>query len=307
VTASPPLPPDPFSEAALASRRPSRRPWRGVTPRARAARRRALLADRVRAPLQRSRRIVVASRKGGVGKTTVALLLGHALAAHRLDRVVAVDGDPEGGTLAHRVERTSDLHVGDLLRQAAEVRGYPALRRFTTQTASGLEVLAAPSDPTGPRPDHASDYLQVLARLHGSYGVIVVDTGTGVLDEVTSGILDAADQLVLVLRPSLDEARAASATLDWLEAQGAARLVADAVVAANRSWPVRGVDVDALLQHFRARCRVVSEVPFDPHLEHGGVVDPDELEPATATAVLELAAHVADGFALDSARRGPRQ
>src|SRR4029079_13325834 len=57
------------------------------------------LLGRVRAPVRGCRRIVVISRKGGAGKTTTTLMLGHTLAANRGDRVVALDANPDAGSL----------------------------------------------------------------------------------------------------------------------------------------------------------------------------------------------------------------
>lgn len=264
------------------------------------------LRQRARAPLTRSRRVVVASRKGGVGKTTVALLLGHTFADARLDRVVAVDGDPDGGTLAHRVDRDVDRHIGDLLGQMRQVQGYTSIRDFTVHTPTGLEVLATPADPEASRTYHSSEYLRVINKLNGSYGLILLDTGTGVLDNVTAGILEAADQLVLVTGPGLDEARAAASTLDWLDEQGATGLVSDAVTVVNHPWPVEAIDPSGVEAHFAARCRAVHHVPHDPHLALGAVADPLRLADPTRLAFLRLAAAVADGFVLDSARRARR-
>ena len=44
----------------------------------------------------------VLSRKGGVGKTTVTTLLGMVLAELREDRVIAMDANPDRGTLSDR-------------------------------------------------------------------------------------------------------------------------------------------------------------------------------------------------------------
>lgn len=261
---------------------------------------------RCRVELSSSRRVVVASRKGGVGKTTTALMLGHTLAALRLDRVVVVDGDPDGGTLAHRVSRGVGLHIGDLLHQMRDVHGYTSIRRFTVQTPSGLEVLATPANPDAGRSYHSAEYLRVLAKLGGNYGLILLDTGTGVLDNVTAGILEAADQLVLVTGVGADEARATASTLDWLQQQGSQRLVTDAVVVISQVWPTPVGDVEAIRAHFAARCRAVHVVGHDPHLALGAVVDPPLLAPSTRRAWLEVAASVADGFMLDSARRSSR-
>ncbi|HCU78761.1 MAG TPA: MinD/ParA family protein, partial [Microbacterium sp.] len=62
------------------------------------------LSRRIAAPLPGGARFVpVLSRKGGVGKTTVTTLLGMALADARDDRVIAVDANPDRGTLAERI------------------------------------------------------------------------------------------------------------------------------------------------------------------------------------------------------------
>ncbi len=71
------------------------------------ARARKALDRRIAAPLDGGARFVpVLSRKGGVGKTTVTTLLGMALAGARDDRVIAVDANPDRGTLADRIARS---------------------------------------------------------------------------------------------------------------------------------------------------------------------------------------------------------
>ena len=88
------------------------------------ARARKELDRRIAAPLSGGARFVpVLSRKGGVGKTTVTTLLGMALADARDDRIIAVDANPDRGTLAERISRTSGKTVRDLVRVRAEVVG----------------------------------------------------------------------------------------------------------------------------------------------------------------------------------------
>jgi len=113
-----------------------------------------------------------------------------------------------------------------------------------------------------------------------------------------AGILELADQIVLVSSPSVDGARSASATLDWLEAHGFGDLVRGGVVvlSAIRRRTKSAVDVDRLQQHFAGRCRAVVRIPFDAHLEEGAEVELELLSAETADAYLELAALVADSF-----------
>jgi len=51
-----------------------------------------------------------------------------------------------------------------------------------------------------------------------------------------------------------------------------------------------------LAEHFAARCRAVIRIPYDSHLEEGAELDLDRVSVPTRTALLELAAAVADVF-----------
>jgi MinD-like ATPase involved in chromosome partitioning or flagellar assembly len=111
------------------------------------------------------------------------------------------------------------------------------------------------------------------------------------------GVLGVADQIVVVSSGSIDGARSASATLDWLDAHGHGDLVRNAVTVINCvSRSAGGVDLDRVAAHFGGRCRAVVRIPFDAHLQEGAEVDLDRLEPRTRLALLELAAVVADAF-----------
>ena len=71
-------------------------------------RERKALDARIGAPLDGGARFVpVLTRKGGVGKTTVTTLLGMAMALVREDRVIAIDANPDRGTLAERVSKST--------------------------------------------------------------------------------------------------------------------------------------------------------------------------------------------------------
>jgi MinD-like ATPase involved in chromosome partitioning or flagellar assembly len=115
-----------------------------------------------------------------------------------------------------------------------------------------------------------------------------------------AGILELADQIVLVSSPSVDGARSASATLDWLEAHEYGDLVKNGVVVLSTIRPrsKSSVDLDRLEQHFASRCRAVVRIPYDPHLEEGAEVELEMLNSDTADAYLSLAATVGDGFAV---------
>jgi MinD-like ATPase involved in chromosome partitioning or flagellar assembly len=173
------------------------------------------------------------------------------------------------------------------------------VRAFTSQATSRLEVLASDRDPTVSVAFSENDYCEVARVLEHYYSICITDCGTGLLHSAMAGVLTLADQIVLVSSPSVDGARSASATLDWLAAHDYGDLVQNAVVVLSviRPGSRSTVDLDRLEQHFAARCRAVTRIPFDSHLEEGAELELDQLSRGTADAYLALAALVGDGLA----------
>jgi putative peptide zinc metalloprotease protein len=248
-----------------------------------------------RVHLPRVRRIAVLSRKGGIGKTTTALLLGHQFATLRSDHVVALDANPDAGSLGDRIPRETHGTITDVLRQAGSLRSYTDIRGLTSRAASGLEVVASDNDPRITEALGWSDLQRVMNVLSRHYGIVIADTGTGILDPATQGVLAAADQIVVCAAPSIDSSRVTALTLDWLDQNGQRSLVENAVVAINGVQEGIG-DVDLLQHYFERRVRAVVRIPFDRHLAQGGETDLDELAPPTRGAYLTLAGMVATGF-----------
>jgi MinD-like ATPase involved in chromosome partitioning or flagellar assembly len=266
--------------------------------------RRRDLINRVRTPVAGGHhRVAVLSLKGGVGKTTTAVGLGATLATLRGDRVVAVDANPDRGTLSDKVRLETAATVRDLLNERDQVRRYADMRAFTSQAPSRLEVLASDRDPAVSVAFSAADYHDAASVLEHFYSISLTDCGTGLLHSAMSAVLQLADQIVVVSSPSVDGARSASATLDWLDAHGCGDLVSNGVVvlSAIRPKSKSTIDLDRLERHFAARCRAVARIPYDPHLEEGAEVELELLTAETADAYLNLAALVGDGLA------GPRR
>ncbi len=104
------------------------------------------LIGRVNRPVHGDCSIAVLSMKGGVGKTTVTVGLGVTFAALRGDRVIAVDANPDFGTLAQRGPSETGSTVRDLLLDQ-DISRYSDIRRYTSQGPSRLEILASERDP----------------------------------------------------------------------------------------------------------------------------------------------------------------
>ncbi|MFD0199320.1 MULTISPECIES: AAA family ATPase [Saccharothrix] len=259
-------------------------------------RRRELIA-RINQPLRGCYKIAMLSLKGGVGKTTTTTTLGSTFSSLRGDRVIAVDANPDRGTLALKVPRETTATVRHLLRDASKITRYSDVRAYTSQSPSRLEVLASEQDPAVSEAFSDQDYLRTVSLLELFYNIVLTDCGTGLMHSAMKGVLDQADSLVLVSSGSVDGAQTSAATLDWLDAHGYRDLVAKSVAVINSVRPGSGkVDLDKLAAHFAQRCRAVVRIPFDTHLEEGAEIELDKLAPDTRLALLELAATVADDF-----------
>lgn len=256
----------------------------------------AVLLERVQAPLAGCRRIAVVSRKGGVGKTSVTLGLGHTFATLRADRVVALDANPDAGTLGYRIPGSPGKTLTDLLADADGIIRYSEVRSYTAQAPSRLEVISSDDDARITRGVGEHEYQTAIDVLERHYNLLLTDTGTDITHSIMQGILGAADQIVVVAVPSLDGARAASKTFDWLEQNGHGYLVRGAVVVLNGVRRRMLVDLDRLAAHFAGRSRAVVPLPWDRHLEAGAQTSLDDLHPATRAAYVQLAAAIADGF-----------
>jgi chromosome partitioning protein len=147
-----------------------------------------------------ARRLVIASQKGGVGKTTVALNLAVAM-AERGRRTLLVDLDPQGGIALALAKSDTELPgLAELLMGQAG----PADAVCATKL-DGLSLLTRGRlDPAD-----AVEYEQALfgagtlegafAAVEDAFDILIIDTPAGV-GLVTRAALATADFVVLLLQ-----------------------------------------------------------------------------------------------------------
>jgi MinD-like ATPase involved in chromosome partitioning or flagellar assembly len=264
----------------------------------RAVRERKALDRRIGEFFEHGARFVpVLTRKGGVGKTTITTLLGMALADVRDDRIIAIDANPDRGTLAERVPKSTGATVRDVVNLAAGISGFTDFAELVSKDPTRLHVLASDSDPLLSEAFDEDDYNVVADQAARFYSIVLTDCGTGVVHSVMKPTLERADGLVIVSGGSIDEARLASETLTWLEANGFGDLVKRAVVALNTATQgTNVVKLDEIEDHFLSRVREVVRIPYDPYLAAGSIVEWSRLSPYTREAARELAALVVEGM-----------
>lgn len=272
------------------------------------------LSARIAAPLASTRRLVVLGCAGGAGQTTTALMLGHSLARHRRDRCLAVDANVGPRSLAQRCRMETPETLTSLLSRVDSIRGYLALRAYTSQTGSGLEVIASDEDAALLTSFRERDFAAAATLLGQYYTVSLFDPA----EPIALRILPLADQLVLVAPAGDNAIPAVEGTLEWLRRHGYGGLASDAVLVINGVTKA-GVAAAAREGASAAgRCRRAVQVPSDDRLHLGttpsgtpvfgarnsarngvrarGPVEPEALHRATREAYFELASSLVDGF-----------
>lgn len=272
----------------------------GDSPRVRA---RKELDARIATKFEGGARFVpVLTRKGGVGKTTITTLLGMALAEVRDDRVIAIDANPDRGTLSERVARQTRATVRDVVNRAPSIQGFTDFSTLVSRDETRLDILASDTDPMLSEAFDENDYNVVADLAARYYSVVLTDCGTGIVHSVMRATLQRADALVIVSGGSVDEARLASETLTWLEANGYGDLVRESIVAINTATQGTNlVKLEEIEAHFASRVREIVRIPYDDLLAAGSVISWKELRPLTRHAARELAALIAQGMPV---RRG---
>jgi len=247
--------------------------------------------------------------KGGVGKTSVAASVGSLFAElRRQDHVVAIDADTAFGRLSGRIDPRSRGSFWELTSDK-NLESFTDVAERVGRNPGGLYVLAG-EPASGPRRvlDPAI-YREAALRLDRHFAISVIDCGSTMDSPVTHEVLRDLDALIVVSSPWADGASAAARTMEWLSDQGLSELLHNTIVVLNDSDGHADKRTRALLaREFEDHGRPVVEVPFDPHLRPGGVIDVShEMAAPTRLKFLQVTAMVAGYFAARPDRGHNRQ
>ena len=215
----------------------------------------------------------------------------------REDRVIAIDANPDRGTLAERITKHTRSTVRDMVTNAPSITAFSEFQTRVSRDETRLDVLASDTDPLVADAFDEGDYNVVADLAQRFYSIVITDCGTGIVHSVMRATLQRADAIVIVSGGSVDEARLASETLTWLESNGYGHLVKSAVVALNTATQGTNlVKLEEIEAHFASRVRDIVRIPYDPQLATGAAIDYRSLRPLTRETVRELAATVVDGL-----------
>jgi MinD-like ATPase involved in chromosome partitioning or flagellar assembly len=233
--------------------------------------------------------VAVVSPKGGVGKTTVTALLGTLFSLLRRDPIVAVDTNPDFGSLGRVLTPDQSWYVDDLARLVSgdQELSLTALDSHLGRAIHGLLVVPAPTDPSRMATLDEEAYRRVIARLKNFFSLILLDCGTGLQDSASAAAIAAADQVVL-----LTDAQPATASLVAQSAELLQQWGRPMTVVVNR-MPPRGarLDLDRLSRYLPAARGLVvipDQVPAATKLA-GGSFDWRDAPAAWQLAVRQLA------------------
>lgn len=249
--------------------------------------------------LTRCNHVAVVSPKGGVGKTTCTFLAGDILARELRLRVIAVDANPDYGTLGSLAPDPvrSDRSLADLLGSLDRIGSPGELRPFVSPLESGLHLLAAPGRAEVTATMTAESYEQLVGFLDRFYEVILLDLGTGLTDPIARYALENADQTLVVSTP---EWVTADRVLHALDDLGGTLAEDCLTLILNQAPDGQAVDrqlIEAAFRRQRPARRVT--IPYDPRLRvmlDAGAYHPDGLDRSARLAIKQLGLAVAEGL-----------
>ncbi|WP_329519522.1 MinD/ParA family ATP-binding protein [Spirillospora sp. NBC_01491] len=253
-------------------------------------------AARIQRPITTGRRIAVTGIRGGAGKSTVTALLATVFAHHRRDRVLALDIDPDLGTLVPRLGIRARRSLAELPDEAEAARTFAGVEPFLLRGGERLWALSGHRAGIGDSRLDAAAYGATAVPLTRFFGVTLIDCGPGVEGELIQAVLGGAHAQVLVTPATPDGARSAGRALDLLAGNGFGHLLARTVVVFTAKGPHSGESLDA-----GRAAAILNEVGaatitlrYDRHIAAASVLAPQRFAHTTRVAALGIAAEALD-------------
>jgi MinD-like ATPase involved in chromosome partitioning or flagellar assembly len=247
-------------------------------------------------PMTRPNTVAVISPKGGVGKTTISFVLGNLLASELRMRVVALDANPDFGTLASLApdDSRSQRSLADLLADSTQIASPAELHPYVARLPTGLHLLGAPAHAEVMAQMTPGLYSRLLDFLERFYEVVILDLGTGITDPLAQFAVDRADQTVVITTPEWVTAAGVLGALRYLQLEQGTLVLNQAPVGRQ------GGNREVIEANFRRHAVETSAtIPYDDRLRvmlDTGTYSLRDLKLSTRVPVKELGAAIAFNF-----------
>jgi pilus assembly protein CpaE len=160
--------------------------------------------------------LTIFSPKGGVGKTTLAVNLGLALAGNGAARVCVVDLDLAFGDVAITLQLVPEHTITEAIGLEDHL-DFALLETLLTRHEASLMILAAPTQPDIKDRMPSSLVRRVLQTLRDHFDFIVVDTSPTFDDHVLQ-TFDETDECLLVATLDVPTVKNVKMAVDTLNA-----------------------------------------------------------------------------------------
>ncbi len=247
-------------------------------------------------PMTRPNTVAVISPKGGVGKTTISFVLGNLLAAKLRMRVVALDANPDFGTLASLAsdDYRSTRSLADLLADSDRIESPAELHPYVSRLPTGLHLLGGPADAEVMAQMTPGLYNRLLDFLEHFYEVLILDLGTGITDPIAQFAVERSDQSIVITTPEWITAAGVLGALRYLQLD-------QATLVLNQASPGRNEGNREVIEANFRRHAVATRatIPYDERLRvmlDTGTYSLDDLRRSTRVPVKELGAAIAGNF-----------
>ena len=164
-----------------------------------------------------SRKIVIFSTKGGVGKTLIATNLAISLAKEQAQKVCLVDLDLQAvGDMARMLGLKADKNMVDLVQSYRNSPEDFKKTDFLAHSDSGIDLLCGITKPPQAARLLPGDVKEAFNLLDKDYDYIVVDAGKSFNDLLVAA-LNQANLIILVVTPDILSIYQAEQTIETLQ------------------------------------------------------------------------------------------
>jgi pilus assembly protein CpaE len=201
-------------------------------------------------PAKQAQVFTVASATGGCGKTFFATNLAYFLHHNTGKRVCIVDLDLQFGEVSTALRLRPRFTIFDALQRDESDEGgdLPAhIEDYLVTHESGVQVLAAPKDPSDADRIHPPDVTKIIETLRSTCDYLIVDTPAA-LTEIVLAAFDLSNDLYVMATLDLPSVRNMSVFLNTLEKL---KIPADNVrLILNKAEKDVGIDIDQVTRLF---------------------------------------------------------